>query len=220
MEEWSDLMASTKHRIKQIAVSVAMMVGCLFLLGWGDSLDLIKQNAKDIQSIEADFVQEKHMTILITPLISEGKLYFKCPQSLRWEYTRPIKSLLVMNNEEIKRYVRSSEGMVEDGSAALQAMQVFLKEIVSWIQGDFEKNPNFTAELQPGGIIYLRPKDPAMTHFIEKIALKLTDTPGIIESATIYETPTTYTLIKFNNTKINEKIDDAVFNGINYSDNG
>jgi len=201
----------TKQRMKQILIFVVVMAGSFFFLGWADSLDDIKQKAKDLRSIQADFVQEKHMKILIKPLISEGKLYFSYPQSLRWEYTHPIQSLLVMHNEDIKRYVMSSEGMIEDGSAALQAMQVFLQEIISWIQGDFEKNPDFTAELQPGGIIFLTPKDPAMMNFIEKIALKLTDTPGIIESTTIYESPTTYTLIRFKNTKINEPIEDSVF---------
>jgi outer membrane lipoprotein-sorting protein len=201
----------TKQQIKQMLIFAALSAGSFFFLGWAGNLEEIKQNAKDIRSIQADFVQEKHMKILTKPLMSEGKLYFKYPQSLRWEYTRPIKSLLVMHNEDIKRYVMSSEGMIEDGSAALQSMQVFLQEIISWIQGDFKKNPDFTAELQPGGIIFLMPKNPEMKHFIDKIALKLTDRPGVIESATIYETPTTFTLIRFKNTKINEAIDDSVF---------
>ncbi len=208
-----------KQKSKQMLIVIAVLAGCFFFLGWANNLDEIKQNAQNIRSIQADFVQEKHMKILIKPLISEGKLYFSTPQSLRWEYTRPIRSILVMHNEDIKRYVMSSEGMIEDSSAALQAMQVFLEEISSWIQGDFEKNPDFTATLQPSGIILLKPKNSAMMNFIEKIALKLTDTPGVIESATIYETPTTYTLIKFNNTKINQKINESVFKGINCSDN-
>jgi len=192
-------------------IFTALLAGSFFFAGWAGDLEGIKQNAKDIRSIEADFVQEKHMKILAKPLMSEGKFYFRYPQSLRWEYTRPIKSLLVMHDEDIKRYVMSSEGMIEDGSAALQSMQVFLQEIISWMQGDFKKNPDFTAELQPGGIIFLIPKNPEMRHFIDKIALKLTDTPGVIESATIYETPAIYTLIRFKNTKINEPIDNSVF---------
>ncbi len=209
----------TKQSMKQMFISVFVLAGSFFFLGWADNLEGIKQNAQDIRSIQADFVQEKHMKILIKPLVSEGKLYFSYPQSLRWEYIHPIQSILVMHNGDIKRYVMSSEGMIEDSSAALQAMQVFLAEMSSWIQGDFEKNTDFTATLQPGGIIFLKPKDPAMAKIIEKIALQLTDIPGIIESATIYETPTTYTLIKFKNTKINQKIDESVFQGINYSDN-
>jgi outer membrane lipoprotein-sorting protein len=213
------LIMLTKQSMKQMFISVFVLAGSFFFLGWADNLEGIKQNAQDIRSIQADFVQEKHMKILIKPLVSEGKLYFSYPQSLRWEYIHPIQSILVMHNGDIKRYVMSSEGMIEDSSAALQAMQVFLAEMSSWIQGDFEKNTDFTATLQPGGIIFLKPKDPAMAKIIEKIALQLTDIPGIIESATIYETPTTYTLIKFKNTKINQKIDESVFQGINYSDN-
>jgi len=200
-------------------IIVAMLAVSIFFLGWADNLEEIKQKAKDLRSIQADFVQEKHMKILTKPLVSKGKLFFSYPQSLRWEYTQPIQSLLVMHNEDIRRYVMSSEGMIEDSSEGLQAMQVFLQEIISWMQGDFLKNPNFTAKLQPGGIIVLTPKDSAMSNFIEKIVLKLTDIPGIIESVAIYETPTTYTLIKFNNTKINQKIDESVFKGINYSNN-
>jgi len=129
-----------KQQVKQTFIVAAVLAGSFFFLGWADSLNEIKLKAKDIRSIEAEFVQEKHMKILINPLISEGKLYFNSPQSLRWEYTRPIQSLLQMHNEDIKRYVMSSEGMIEDKSLALPMMQVFLQEIISWIQGDFEKN--------------------------------------------------------------------------------
>jgi len=200
------------QRIKKILI-ISVLASYAFLAGWANSLEEIKQEAKSVWSIQADFIQEKHLKVLKKPLISEGAIYFQDPQCLRWEYTRPIRSILVMNSEHIKRYVISGEEVIESDSAALLVMQVFLKEVIMWMHGDFDQNPNFTTELNPNQIILLKPKDKSMSKLIEKIELKLTDTPGVIKSATIYESPTTYTVIKFQNTKINKPIEDSVFQG-------
>ena len=46
-----------------------MIVASFFTLGWADSFEGIRAAAEKIHSLEADFVQEKHMRILARPLI-------------------------------------------------------------------------------------------------------------------------------------------------------
>ena len=56
-----------------------------------------------LQSIQADFTQEKHLKILSQPIISTGTFTFQRPQSLRWEYISPIRSILLMHGGEVKK---------------------------------------------------------------------------------------------------------------------
>ena len=43
-----------------------------------------------LRSVQAEFVQEKHLKILTRPLVSRGTFAFQAPQSLRWEYRSPF----------------------------------------------------------------------------------------------------------------------------------
>lgn len=64
-----------------------------------------KSNA--IQSFSADFLQTKHMKTMDGNAESAGKVFFKNPDMLKWEYTRPYNYKLLFRDS--KMYI------VEDG---------------------------------------------------------------------------------------------------------
>ncbi len=193
------------------AVLITLLACAVFLTGWADDLETLKEKVTFVESIQADFTQEKHLEMLDQPLISKGALYFQAPRSLRWEYTQPVRSVLLMHNDEIRRYVRTDSGMKAQKSRSLEAMRVFLGEICMWMQGEFDANPDLEARMKSNRRVVLTPKDPAMAEVIERIELRLTDTPGVIDAVAIHESSTSYTIIRFHDTKINEGIESAVF---------
>jgi outer membrane lipoprotein-sorting protein len=75
----------------------ALVVLGQFTTGWSSSWDSIRAAARDIQSIQAAFTQEKHLQILARPLQSHGRLIFAAPDRLRWEYQAPLPSVLLEN---------------------------------------------------------------------------------------------------------------------------
>jgi outer membrane lipoprotein-sorting protein len=189
----------------------AIILLSLVLAGWGDSWEQIKKGAVNILSIEAEFTQTKKMEILARPLVSKGKLYFQAPGSLRWEYASPVWSVLLMHGKSIQRYVRRGDAIVQDPSAHLQSMRIVVQEIALWMKGDFDANPAFRAELKAGRTIVLTPKEKAMAGIISKIELKLSQTPGVISSVTIYESEKSRTVIAFERVKLNGKIPESLF---------
>ncbi len=186
----------------------------LTFLSWGDSWDQIRKTAKDITSVEAEFVQKKHMAILAKPLVSRGKLYFQIPRSLRWEYVTPVNSILLMHEGTVTRYIKKDGAVTKDSSARLQSMQIVLQEITMWMKGNFDANPGFRPELRPGRIIVLTPKEKSMAEIIQRIELKLSSRPGVIESVRIYENEKSYTVIDFINVKMNANLPDTLFRAI------
>lgn len=151
------------------------------------------------------------MKILAKPLISRGKFRFRMPGALRWEYTEPIRSVLLLYNGRSQRYIQDETGWVKEETAGLQAMQVVLGEITHWLNGDFEANPDFTATLSPERKIILTPKSEGLGRIIEKIVLDLSAPPGIIEAVSIHEGPESFTRLTFQTPILNGPIDDAVF---------
>ena len=179
-----------------------------------DDWDRIRKEAGDIQTINARFIQEKHLEILVKPLISEGAFYFQAPDSLRWEYFSPIKSILVMHDGAVHRFIGSETGFKEDASPGLQAMEMVLQEISLWLRGKFTDNPNYTGTLEGRNKIVMVPKTEAFKKIIQRIEILLSDRPGVIDTVIIYEGKTSFTKIRFQNVKINEGVAETLFESI------
>ncbi len=154
------------------------------------------------------------MKILARPLVSQGKFLFKSPNSLRWEYTRPLKSILVLHNGKTRRFVQKDGRLVEDASAELQSMQVVVQQITQWLNGRFDENPAFEARLAAGQKIVLSPRDAAIARLIQRIEILLSDRPGVIASVTIFESEDSFTKLIFQNVVLNTPLDDALFQQI------
>jgi len=196
-----------------LSIFIMIAVSC-FTIGWADSWDQIKNAAGQVNTVKCDFIQEKHMKILANPLVSKGVLYFKVPGSLRWEYTSPIRSVLLTHKGKTKRFIMRKDSFIEDSSANLQAMGFVLKEITMWLNGRFDENPQFTATLKAGHKILLLPKEKSFSMMIQKIELILSDRPGIIKSVIIYESDNSFTKLVFKKSILNGKIDDSLFRKI------
>ena len=91
-----------------------MLAACLLLIGWSDSWEEIRRESAGIRSVAAPFTQKKQMKILARPLVSEGRFYFQGPDSLRWEYTAPVRSILLMHRGKVRRYVFSGGEWLEE----------------------------------------------------------------------------------------------------------
>jgi outer membrane lipoprotein-sorting protein len=134
-----------------------------------DDFDRLSRESSRISTISADFVQKKIMKILSKPLISEGKFYYAAPDSIRWEYQKPLRSVVLSDKGKTKRYIASGGKMIEDKTGGAQAMKIVLDEVAGWMKGKFTGNPSFTAVLREGANtqIILTPVGKNMAGMIE-----------------------------------------------------
>ena len=200
-----------RKRLGRSACGLGLAAFVLVTAGWTSSWDSIRSAARDIQSVQAAFTQEKHLQILAQPLRSNGRLIFAAPDRLRWEYQAPLASVLLMEAGKVQRFVKTGEDWTEDASAALPAMSFVMQEISRWMNGRFDENPDFEARLDPPGRITLTPRKEALAAVIQKIVLQLADTPGVIESVTVYEDETNFTRLRFTDVVVNQPLDPALF---------
>lgn len=194
-----------------ILLMLAIVLVSFIFVGWSKNWDQLRKDAEQIKTIRSDFVQEKHLQILSRPLISKGVFYYEAPGSLRWEYQSPIRSILLMHEGRVTRYIWGKNGFRKDSGLSLQAMQIVLQEITKWLGGHFDDNPDFTASLEPDRRIVLTPKKKALSAIIRNIELILSDRPGVIKSVTIYEGEKSFTKIIFKNVRVNEVLKETVF---------
>jgi outer membrane lipoprotein-sorting protein len=205
---------TTKGSAKRGVLLVGILFCSAVMLGWADHWDDIQRESSNVRSVSAHFSQEKHMHILTKALISKGHFYFRAPDSVRWEYTSPVKSVLLMRKGDIKRYTLGRRGFVEDTGGSLESMQIVLQEISKWSRGQFTGNEHFSATLKGGQVqkIILTPREKGLSAMISRIVITLSpDRRGVISSVKIIEDKGNYTLFEFTDVQINGKISETIF---------
>ena len=111
------------------------------LLAWTQSWSSIQNAARSISTMQAEFVQTKHLKILARPITSEGRIFYRRPGDIRWEYTTPIKSIMVKNKRGIRRVTWRAGEYHSDAEAKLRPVQMVLDQIELWLRGDFAQSP-------------------------------------------------------------------------------
>jgi outer membrane lipoprotein-sorting protein len=202
------------NRAKPVSRLLSLAVCAVLLSASSGSWDTIEKESEKITTVSARFTQSKNMRILSRPLVSTGSFYFKAPDSVRWEYDVPVKSILLMHQGSVKRYTQGTQGLTEDAGSALQSMNVMLQEITLWSKGRFTESPGFAAVLKAGDgpTIMLTPRDEGIAKIITDIEIALApDRPGLISTITINEGEGGTTVFKFSDVQINAALNDSVF---------
>jgi outer membrane lipoprotein-sorting protein len=209
------LIYRTVHRYFCILVCFLLIL-VMPLTVYADSFEQLRKNSAKIKTIQANFVQKKFMKILTKPLISEGRFYYVAPDSFRWEYLKPLRSVVIADKGDTRRYIASGGKMIEDKSGGVQAMKIVLGEVTGWMSGKFDQNPSFTATLKEGTNtqITLTPVGKSMTGMIEKIVITVSPKEAAVKSVKIIESANALTQIDFTNVEMNKSISSTIFQDV------
>lgn len=164
-----------------------------------------------LRSVQAEFIQEKHLRILARPLVSQGTLAFQTPQSLRWEYLRPLHTVLLLHNGKIDKLIERNGRFEPDNGAGVDAMRIVLQDIGNWLDGRFGDNPLFTVERTSAQTLVLKPKDPNLETVIRRIDLHLGAQAGVVDQVTIVEGDEATTELQFSRVVLNQDIPEQRF---------
>ena len=200
---------------------IGIIIGFLFVFyplyyAAADNFEQLRKDAAKVKTIQARFVQKKSMKILSKPLISQGLFYYVAPDSFRWEYLQPLKSVVIVHKGDTKRYISSGGKMIEDKTGGVQAMKIVLNEIAAWMSGKFDQNPSFAATLKEGASteITLTPVGKSMAGMIEKINITLSKKDTAVKSVKIIESASAFTQIDFSDVQINKVISNKTFQDV------
>ncbi|MFP4475014.1 MAG: outer membrane lipoprotein carrier protein LolA [Desulfatibacillaceae bacterium] len=181
--------------------------------GWAGDMDGLRDAMAEVRSIRAPFVQEKHLPILENPIESTGEFHWRAPGNVRWEYEKPVRTVLLMSGEDLLRYTWRDGGWSRDSGGGLEAVRAVVEDINSWMSGDFDRSETFSARLEPGdpARVVLTPRAEELADFIQGVDIVLGERPGLISRIVIHEGAAAHTVISFRYPELNPDIPDAVF---------
>lgn len=166
----------------------------------------------NFQTMQCDFRQEKKSVLFNEVSVSEGVMYFRKPSSLRWEYTKPTVSVVVMEGAKVK--VTDADGKEQGkGGRMYRQMAALITGVVSGKELDDGKN--FKSEFYVGANAYwikLTPANRRLKVFFNHLALTLDKQKMVAVKMFMNEKEGDSTTITFSNHKVNASIDDKMFN--------
>ena len=172
----------------------------------------VQQTAQNTATIVADFLQTKHLSVLDNEIISEGKLVFKAPNLVRWEYLKPYQNTAIFKDDQL---LVNNEGKKQN--IDLGANKIFRSLnslIVNSIKGDMFDATQFDLEyfeVDSGFLVKFIPRDKRLKKFIAAFELKFSKQNAEVDEVKLIEPNNDYTLITFQNRKINTAVSDAEF---------
>ncbi len=172
----------------------------------------IQNTSRNILTLQASFTQLKHLSILENDIKSTGMFYFKQKNNLRWEYERPFQYIIVMSGNEIRI---KNEGKVRLYDIKSNKLFSEISRMMSiLLRGEIFDNTSFSVKLTEGDKDYLATLSPAgedLKQFLNIVYVYFDKKQLTVNQLRMVENSGDYTLITFQDKKINGEIPDSIF---------
>lgn len=168
--------------------------------------------AGNLQTLSGDFVQSKHMKMMDNEAESKGKIYFKSPDVLKWEYVSPYDYKILFKDGHL--YINDEGHKSITDTRANKLFGRLGKLISGSVNGNLlEDTENFDISFYRYHDLImarLRPKDNKLARLFDEIIM-LFDADNLVKSVRLQEDTGDYTKIEFINIKVNQPIPSQVF---------
>ncbi|MGM0551784.1 MAG: LolA family protein [Bacteroidota bacterium] len=175
--------------------------------------EVLEKLGKQANTLQSEFIQEKHMSFLTEPLISQGSFAFAKPDKLRWAYTTPYHYIIVFNGDNIaiNDGNQTSSFTTSENPIFAEVNNMMLGLIQGRLITDQE---SFSVEYLQSSDAYkliFTPKLEEMREMLSTIEMVIDKQKGTAKRIRMVEKNEDYTDILFKHYKINEKLPEGTF---------
>ena len=171
----------------------------------------VKNLAATTTTIASDFTQYKHLDFLDNDIETSGKLAYKAPNLVKWEYTKPFKYAVFFKNNILYINDEGKKSNIDIGSNKM--FNQLNNLIVSSINGNIFDENKFLIhyfKTSKDRLVHFISKEEGFAKYIKAFHITFNETGDVVEVRMI-EPSDDYTRIVFTNKILNQPIDEAVF---------
>ena len=172
----------------------------------------VKETAQSTKTIVSDFIQTQEMEFLSDAATSKGKLVFKAPNLVRWEYVSPYPYIVIFKDGKLLLNDGGKKSDIDLSSNKL--FQNLNNLIVGSINGDMFDDKAFDITYfknSEGFLVKFIPKDNKMKRFIASFELTFNKNLVDVQKLKMIEPSGDFSTIIFINKKTNTQVSDSVF---------
>ncbi len=169
--------------------------------------------SKATKTIKTDFTQYKHLDFLADDVKTSGKMVFKAPNLVKWEYTKPYTYSVIFKEEQLLINDGGTKSKVDIGNSKL--FKKLNELIVNSVKGNMFNDDDFTVTFYKASKYHKAvfiPKDKKIAGYIASFELLFNKDDAQVYEVKMVEPSQDFTRIVFSNRNLNTAVIDEVFN--------
>lgn len=168
------------------------------------------------ETLVVEFAQERHLALFEEPLRTEGVLVFQKPNSIRWEVTKPYRSILVCTGKGAAQFEENDGKWKRLDLSYMKSIPNFVAGMAMFLEGRYverQQDYDISVRTEDGGTaLVLKPKQKQAAQFIEAFELLFgEDLSGGAKRVTLRQPDKDWTSIQFANQVANKALPAGVF---------
>ncbi len=180
----------------------------------------IEKEHKQHKDFKGNFEQTRYLPLFDDTVKSSGRFVFKRPDQVRWEYSKPHKSILVVSGNSGRKWSESTRKVEAFKLADDRGLDAVVKQLFTWFKGEFTKLKNdYEVERKAGDSLTLvmKPKNESVQKYIATIEVTFTEDGKQIAGVKLTEPQQKgdkqpgYTQYEFKDTELDSDVGDAEF---------
>ncbi len=179
------------------------------------TLEGIARAMSGMKTVCARFVQERHLSLFQEPLRSEGVLCCEKPGHVRWEITRPYRSVLVSDGAGVAQFEWMDGRWQRLDLGLADAMQHVVGQIAGVIEGRYAgSRREFAITIAPseaGPVLTLVPEQEKMRRMMQAIEVHLAPDLKGTRRVVLRENNADFTEIRFEDQVIDARLPAGTF---------
>ena len=178
-----------------------------------DVLYQISQASAKINTLECKFAQKKSISVLSETVVSQGIMYFKKDNHLRWQYNSPYQYLFILSAGKvmIKSENKTEKYDTDKNKIFKEISEIMLGGVSGKMLVDDKK---FKAEFSGNSSsikVVLYPKNKDLQKLMKTITLTFSKKDWTVNSIEMLEKGGDSTLITFTEKNVNKAVSDDLF---------
>ena len=176
-------------------------------------IEAINLKSSQMKSLQCEFVQTKHLSILNDKMVSYGKMYFEQPGKLRWEYTKPYTYIFIMNSDQVmlKNDSRTDVIDIKQNRTFREIANIMMNSISGKCLSDTKAFKITIAETPQEWTATLIPQKRDMKMMWSRLVLHFDRAKRMVSVVEMHEPTGDSTIIKLSESVENKDIDEHIF---------
>lgn len=177
----------------------------------------LQQKLETVQTVEAEFVQTKHLQVFQNEIVLKGKMGLRREGAdLTWHVTSPIRYSVCFRGSVMTQWDETSQKTTTFDTASNPLLKALLDQMRGWFSGnlaEMRREYDLTLREAPKTgrpVLTCIPKG-EISNFMKEIEIRFAEETGYIDSVKLVEASGDWSEIQFLNTKLNQPLSDQLF---------
>ena len=177
------------------------------------AIQQVSRAAAAIKTMQADFVQTKHLRMLGDKMVSRGRMCYQQSDRLRWEYTKPYAYTFILNGNSVMMSKGGHRDVVDVNRNKVfrEIAQMMMSSVVGTCLTDSKRfKVSMTVDKQTCTATLLPQKKDVKAMFT-RIVLVFNRKPSVVSKVIMYEKNGDRTEITLDNVRIGVAVSPTEF---------